>query len=94
MKYSKDKKKKLQKEGKTPQQIMEEARRNQAIEQGIQAENNTFREMNIRPVSTLATTVAPTMGQVNPNVATTPERQLTFGEAFAQARKAGLKEFD
>ncbi len=93
MKYSKDKKKKLQKGGKTPQQIMEEARRNQAIEQGIQAENNTFRAMNIRPVSTLASTVSPTIGQVNPNVATTPERQLTFGEAFAQARKAGLKEF-
>ena len=82
--------------GKTPQEIMAEARRNQAIEQTAQRQTQTDLDVataNIIPTRTQATVTtgnrAPISNQYNAVIPT----QGTFSQEFAKARKAGLKEF-
>lgn len=91
MKFNKEKTKKFQKGGKTPKEIMEEARRNQAIERQAQTRDivstSGIPAYQSRPV----TIQAPRQELVLKEFA--PSQPVSFSQAFAEARKAGLKEF-
>lgn len=104
MKYNKEKIKKFQKGGKTPKEIMEEARRNQAIWRQ-QQEEDISSAIARDAANTAARDAVYNSGipayqsqQVSINV---PRQELvlkefepsTFSQAFRAARKAGLKEF-
>ena len=104
MKYNKEKIKKFQKGGKTPKEIMEEARRNQAIWRQ-QQEEDISAAIARDAANTVARDAVYNSGipayqsqQVSINV---PRQELvlkefepsTFSQAFRVARKAGLKEF-
>lgn len=85
MKYTK----KYQLGGKTPKEIMEEARRNQALELDAQARES-------RPALNISRYISP---EVTVDMPAQKELELKnfnvpFGQAFANARKAGLKEFE
>jgi hypothetical protein len=92
MKYNKEKTKKFASGGKTPKEIMEEARRNQAIERQAQARDvarNAVRTSGIAAYqSTPVTIQAPRQELVLKEF-----EPSTFSQAFRAARKAGLKEF-
>jgi hypothetical protein len=92
MKYNKEKTKKFQKGGKTPKEIMEEARRNQAIERQAQARDIARDAVRTSGIAAYQST---------PVTIQAPRQELvlkefepsTFSQAFRAARKAGLKEF-
>jgi hypothetical protein len=92
MKFNKEKTKKFKKGGKTPKEIMEEARRNQAIERQAQARDivrDAIRTSGIAAYqSTPVTIQAPRQELVLKEF-----EPSTFSQAFRAARKAGLKEF-
>ncbi len=104
MKYNKEKIKKFQKGGKTPKEIMEEARRNQAIWRQQQEEDissaiaRDAANTAARDAVYNSSIPAYQSQQVSINV---PRQELvlkefepsTFSQAFRVARKAGLKEF-
>ncbi len=91
MKFNKEKTKKFQQGGKTPREIMEEARRNQAIERQAQTRDivstSGIPAYQSRPV----TIQAPKQELILKEFA--PSKPVSFSQAFAEARKAGLKEF-
>ena len=89
MKYNKEKTKKFQKGGKSPKEIMEEARRNQAIERQAQARDE------VKTSGIAAYQSAPTTIQApRQEVALKEYEPISFSEAFRRASKARLKEFD
>jgi hypothetical protein len=89
MKFNKEKTKKFQKGGKSPKEIMEEARRNQLIERQAQA-RDTARTSGIAAYQSAPTTIqAPRQ-----EVVLKEYEPISFSEAFRRASKAGLKEFD
>ena len=91
MKFNKEKTKKFQKGGKTPKEIMEEARRNQAIERQAQARDEV-RTSGIPAYQSAPVTIqAPRQELVLKEFA--PSQPTSFSQAFGEARKAGLKEF-
>jgi hypothetical protein len=88
MKYNKEKTKKFASGGKTPKEIMEEARRNQAIERQAQARDAVRTSGIAAYQSTPVTIQAPRQELVLKEF-----EPSTFSQAFRAARKAGLKEF-
>ena len=91
MKYNKEKTKKFASGGKTPKEIMEEARRNQAIERQAQA-RDAVRTSGIAAYQPTPVTIqAPRQEVVLKEYA--PSKPISFSQAFGEARKAGLKEF-
>ena len=88
MKFNKEKTKKFASGGKTPKEIMEEARRNQAIERQAQARDKVKTSGIAAYQSTPVTIQAPRQ-----EVVLKEYEPSTFSQAFRQARKAGLKEF-
>ena len=95
MKYNKDKQKNLKKfatGGKTPAQIMEEARRNQSIERQDQA-RDAVKTSGIAAYQSSApvTIQAPRQEVVLKEYAAS--KPVSFSQAFGEANKAGLKEF-
>ena len=92
MKYNKEKVKKFQPGWKTPKEIMEEARRNQAIERQAQARDIARDAVRTSGIAAYQST---------PVTIQAPRQELvlkefepsTFSQAFRAARKAGLKEF-
>lgn len=101
MKYNKEKVKKSQPGGKTPKEIMEEARRNQAIERQAQARDiarDAVRTSGIAAYqSTPVTIQVPrqelVLKEFEPSTFSKEFEPSTFSQAFRAARKAGLKEF-
>lgn len=91
MKFNKEKTKKFQKGGKTPKEIMEEARRNQLIERQAQARDRIKTSGIAAYQSTPVTIQAPRQEVVLKEYA--PSRTMSFSEAFGRASEAGLKEF-
>lgn len=88
MKFNKEKTKKFASGGKSPKEIMEEARRNQAIEKQAQARDKVKTSGIAAYQSTPVTIQAPRQ-----EVVLKEYEPSTFSQAFRQARKAGLKEF-
>lgn len=94
MKYNKDKQKNLKKfatGGKTPAQIMEEARRNQAIERQAQARDAVSTSGIAAYQSAPVTIQTPRQEVVLKEYAAS--KPVSFSQAFGEANKAGLKEF-
>lgn len=89
MKFNKEKTKKFATGGKTPKEIMEEARRNQAIERQAQARDKVKTSGIAAYQSTPVTIQAPRQ-----EVALKEYKPISFSEAFRRASKAELKEFD
>ena len=91
MKYNKEKTKKFQKGGKSPKEIMEEARRNQLIERQAQA-RDTARTSGIAAYQSAPVTIqTPRQEVVLKEYAAS--KPVSFSQAFGEANKAGLKEF-
>lgn len=102
MKYNKEKVKKSQPGGKTPQQIMAEARANQAEWRAQQAQisdaiakdaEETARRDRLSQIQVPAAT--PSLGTVTNkfNSDINSLDSLSFGQAFSKARQSGLKTF-
>ena len=94
MKYNKDKQKNLKKfatGGKTPAQIMEEARRNQAIERQAQARDAVSTSGIAAYQSAPVTIQTPRQEVALKEYAAS--KPVSFSQAFGEANKAGLKEF-
>ncbi len=102
MKYNKEKVKKFQPGGKTPQQIMAEARANQAEWRAQQAQisdaiakdaEETARRDRLSQIQVPAAT--PSLGTVTNkfNSDINSLDNLSFGQAFSKARQSGLKTF-
>ena len=93
MKYNKDKQKNLKKfatGGKTPAQIMEEARRNQSIERQDQARD----AVKTSGIAAYQSSAPVTIQAPRQEVVLKEYEPISFSEAFRRASKAGLKEFD
>lgn len=94
MKFNKEKTKKFASGGKTPKEIMEEARRNQAIERS-QATNDVIRNSGIPAFQSQQVAInvpRPTVELTAPNITQRSDLKSMFktrGEAFNYARKQG-----
>ena len=94
MKFNKEKTKKFASGGKTPKEIMEEARRNQAIERQAQA-RDAARTSGIAAYQSTPVTIQaprPTVDLTIPELTQKSDLKSMFktrGEAFNYARKQG-----
>lgn len=92
MKFNKEKTKKFASGGKTPKEIMEEARRNQAIERQAQARDVARDAVRTSGIAAYQSTPV-TIQAPRQEVVLKEFEPSTFSQAFRTARKAGLKEF-